>query len=89
MNDELRQVANGFPYKVRSFTGYDVNGYCFHTISYEQSRPNQRTTSTEFLRPTPMASTIMEELKKYKNSSFMVAKLLFLSYSNVIGLILK
>lgn len=46
MNAELRQVANGCKYKVRSFNGYDVNGYRFHTTRYEQSRPNRRTTNT-------------------------------------------
>ena len=46
MTVELRQVANGFAYKVKSFTSYDVNGYRFRTSSYEQSQPNQKTTST-------------------------------------------
>lgn len=46
MNAELRQVANGCKYKVRSFNAYDVNGYRFHTRRYEQSRPNRRTTNT-------------------------------------------
>ena len=36
MRAELRQVANGFAYRVRSFSGYDVNGYRFHTTSHEQ-----------------------------------------------------
>jgi hypothetical protein len=51
MSAELRQVADGFEYRVRSFTGYDVNGYRFHTTSYEQSRPNRRTTSTGVFTP--------------------------------------
>ena len=51
MSAELRQVADGFAYRVRSFTGYDVNGYRFHTASYEQSPPNQRTTSTGVFMP--------------------------------------
>jgi hypothetical protein len=46
MSPELRQVANGFAYKVKSFTGYDVNGYRFHTSSYEHDRPNRKTTNT-------------------------------------------
>ena len=46
MSVELRQVADGCAYRVKSFTGYDVNGYRFHTTSHEQSRPNQRTTNT-------------------------------------------
>ena len=51
MSAELRQVADGFEYRVRSFTGYDVNGYRFHTTNYEQSRPNQITTSTGVFMP--------------------------------------
>ena len=46
MSAELRQVADCCAYRVRSFTGYDVNGYRFHTTSHEQSRPNRRTTNT-------------------------------------------
>ena len=46
MSVELRQVADGCAYRVKSFTGYDVNGYRFHTTSHEQSRPNRRTTNT-------------------------------------------
>jgi hypothetical protein len=51
MSAELRQVADGFEYRVRSFTSYDVNGYRFHTISYKQSWPNRRTTSTGVFTP--------------------------------------
>ena len=51
MRAELRQVANGFAYRVRSFSGYDVNGYLFRTTSYKQSRPNRRTTSSRVLMP--------------------------------------
>ena len=46
MSAELRQVANGCAYRVRSFSGYDVNGYRFHKTSQEQSRPNRRTANT-------------------------------------------
>jgi hypothetical protein len=42
MSVKLRQVANGFAYMVRKYFGYDVNGYHFHTTSYDQSRPNQK-----------------------------------------------
>jgi hypothetical protein len=41
---ELRQVANGFGYRARTFSGYDVNGYRFRITSYSQSRPNLKTT---------------------------------------------
>ena len=51
MRAELRQVADGFAYRVRSFSGYDVNGYHFHTTSYGQSQPNRRTTSSGVFMP--------------------------------------
>jgi hypothetical protein len=51
--------------------------------------PIEEPQIPEFLRPTLMASTIMEELNKYTNFHFMVANLLILSYSNAIGLILE
>lgn len=51
MSPELRQVADGFAYRVRSFSGYDVNGYRFRTTSYEQSRPNRKTTSSGVFTP--------------------------------------
>ena len=51
MRAELRQVADGFAYRVRLFFGYDVNGYRFRTTSYEQSRPNRRTTSSGVFTP--------------------------------------
>ena len=37
--------------RVRSFTGYDVNGYRFQTTSHEQSWPNRRTTNTGVFTP--------------------------------------
>ena len=46
MSAELRHVADGCAYRVKSFTGYDMNGYRFHTTSHEQSRPNRRSTNT-------------------------------------------
>jgi hypothetical protein len=51
--------------------------------------PIEEPQVQEFLRLAKMGSTIMEELKKYMNSSFVVPKLLIPSYSNAIGLILK
>jgi hypothetical protein len=44
MSAQLKQVANGFAYRIRIFSGYDVNGYCFQTTNYDQSRPNRKTT---------------------------------------------
>jgi Domain of unknown function (DUF4216) len=49
---ELRQVAGGFQYRVRSFNAYDVNGYRFHTTSHEQSRPNRKTTNSGVFTPS-------------------------------------
>jgi hypothetical protein len=89
MRPELRQLANGFAYKVRSFTYYDVNVYRFHTSTYDQSRPNRKTTNTRVLLAVKMGSSIMEDLKKYMNLAFMVANILILSYSNAIGSILQ
>jgi hypothetical protein len=51
--------------------------------------PIEEPQVPEFLRPALMRSSIMEELKKYTNSSFMVPNLLIPSYLNAIGLILK
>jgi hypothetical protein len=44
-------VAKVFDYKVLSFNAYDVNGYRFHTTSYEKSRSNPRTTNTGVFTP--------------------------------------
>jgi hypothetical protein len=54
-----------------------------------QVDPIKRPQILEFLLLALMGSSIMEELKKYTNSVFMVPNLLIPSYSNVIGLILK
>lgn len=51
MSAELRQVANGFENRVKSFSVYDVNGYRFHTTRHEQSRPGRRTTNTGVFTP--------------------------------------
>jgi hypothetical protein len=48
MSAELRQVANVFAYRVKRYSGYDVNGYRFRTTSYDQSRPNKKTCSGVF-----------------------------------------
>ena len=48
---ELRQVANGCAYRVKSFGAYDVNGYRFHTTRHEQSWPNRRTTNYGVFTP--------------------------------------
>jgi len=51
MSAELRQVAHGCAYRVKSFGAYDVNGYRFHTIKHKQSWPNRRTTNTGVFTP--------------------------------------
>jgi hypothetical protein len=49
MSAELRQLANGFAYRARKFSGYAINGYHFRTTSFDQRRPNRKTThSREF-----------------------------------------
>ena len=44
MDAELRQVANGFDYKVRSFDKYDINGYRFRTYGKELSMADRKST---------------------------------------------
>ena len=43
MSLELRKIAEGFAYSVKTFHSYDVNGYRFHTRSHEEKRPNRKT----------------------------------------------
>jgi hypothetical protein len=45
MDAELKGLAKGFAYKVKSFIVYDVSGYRFHTRNYERSQLNQKTTN--------------------------------------------
>jgi hypothetical protein len=89
MSAELRQVADGFAYRVRSFTGYDMNGYRFHIASYEQSQPNRRTTSTGVFTPDQDGVEYYGIIEEIYELNFIVANLLILSYSNAIDLILK
>jgi hypothetical protein len=51
MSAELRHVANGFAYRVKKYSGYDVNGYHFRTTNYDQSRPNRKTTCSGVFTP--------------------------------------
>jgi hypothetical protein len=48
---ELRQVANNFAYRVKKYSGYDVNGYRFCTTNYDQSWPNRKTTCSGVFTP--------------------------------------
>ena len=45
MDAELRQVANGFDFKVRSFDKYDINGYRFRTYGKELSMAGRKSTN--------------------------------------------
>jgi hypothetical protein len=76
MSAKLRQVANGFAYMVKKYSGYDINGYRFCTTSYDQSRPNRKQRVLESLHPTLTRSIVLDESKKYMNSIFMVPNLL-------------
>ena len=51
MSDELRQVANSFKLRVKSYTSYDVNGYRFHMSRHEQTRPGRKTTNSQVFAP--------------------------------------
>jgi hypothetical protein len=51
MSAELRQVANGFAYRVKKYSRYDVNGYRFCTTNYDKSRPNRKTTYSGVFTP--------------------------------------
>jgi len=59
MDAELKGLAKGFAYKVKSFTVYDVNGYRFHTRGYELSLPNQKTMNTRVVCLALMSATTM------------------------------
>ena len=72
MDAELRQVANGFDYKVRSFDKYDINGYRFHTYGKELSMADQKSTNVVSLLSAKEVSSIMEELKQFMNFNSMV-----------------
>src|SRR3954462_1216031 len=85
MDAELRQVANGFDYKVRTFEKYDINGYRFRTIAKEQKMPIKNLQIRVSLLSAKEVSSIMEELKQYTNFYSMV-KILRTSLSlDVIG----
>jgi hypothetical protein len=52
MSVELRQVANGFAYRVKKYSVYDVNGYRFRTTNYDQSRPNRKIMCSRVFTPS-------------------------------------
>ena len=71
MDAELRQVANGFGYKVRSFDKYDINGYRFRTYGKELSMADRKSTNW-CVTAIGEGDTIMEELKQFMNFNSMV-----------------
>ena len=91
MSAELRQVANGYAYRVKSFGAYDVNGYRFHTTKHEQIRPNRRTTNTGVFTPGDDGLEYYGTLEEIYELSFHGSVHWFdwSVHSNVIGLILK
>jgi len=46
MDAELRQIANGFDFKVHTYEKYDISGYRFRTGRKEQSMPDRKTTNS-------------------------------------------
>ena len=45
MDAELRQVANGFDFKVCSLDKYDINGYRFRTYGKKLSMTDRQSTN--------------------------------------------
>ena len=74
ISDELRQVANGCAVRVKSFIGYDVNGSRFHTASYEQSRPNRKTTNNGVVTPGTYGLDYYERIEEIYELSFYGSK---------------
>ena len=70
MDAELRQVANGFDYKVHSFDKYDINGYRFRTYGKELSMADRK--STNCCVSAKEVPSIMGELKQFMNFCSMV-----------------
>ena len=89
MSDELRQVANGFKLRVKSYTGYDVNGYHFHTSRHEQNRPRRKTTNSQLFTQGTNGVDYYELLRRSMNLSMRAGYHLLLSYSSATGLILE
>ena len=71
MDVELRQVANGFDYKVCSFEKYDINGYRFRTYGKELSMADRKSTNC-CVSAIGKGLSIMEELKQFMNFNSMV-----------------
>ena len=72
MDAELRQVANGFDYKVHSFDKHDINGYRFRTYGKELSMADRKSTNSCSLLSAKEIPSIMEELNQFMNFNSMV-----------------
>ena len=72
MDSELRQVANGFDYKVRSFDKYDINGYRFRTMAKNYLWPTESLQIVVYLLSAKEVPSIMGELKQFMNFYSMV-----------------
>jgi hypothetical protein len=75
MSAELRQVANDFAYRVKKYSGYDINGYRFRSTNYDKSQPNRKTTCSVF---TPGLDDVyyFGRIKEIYELNFMVPNLL-------------
>jgi hypothetical protein len=89
MSVELRQVANGFAYRVTNILGMTSMDTVFAQEATTKVGPIKKTRVLESLRSGLKRSSILDETKEYMNSIFMVPNLLLQWYSNVIGLTLK
>jgi hypothetical protein len=76
MSAELRQVANDFAYRVKKYSGYDINGYRFRTTNYDKSRPNRKTTCSGVFMPGLDDVDYFGRTKKYMSLIFIVPNLL-------------
>ena len=63
MDAELRQVVNGFDYKVRSFEKYNINGISFVPLEKSYLCPIGNLQIVVSLLSAKVLSSIMEELK--------------------------
>ena len=51
MRADLKDFARGFTSSAKKLNAYDVNGYRFHTHSYDTNRPGQKTINSGVVTP--------------------------------------
>jgi len=85
MDAELRQVVNGFDYKVRTFEKYDINGYRFRTVGKEKSMPDRKSTNSGVSAVGEGGTEYYGRVEEYTNFYSMVKILRTSLSSNVIG----